>query len=56
MQKWEYVARHVHTGQLTEDKIEVALNALGTEGWELVSVIYSHECLETVYFFKRPKS
>jgi hypothetical protein len=43
--KWHYCVRR---GDLSED----ALNEIGAEGWELVSVDASGE--EPVFYFKRP--
>lgn len=43
--RWHY---YVRKGDLTQD----ALNEIGKEGWELVSVTAEHG--ETAYYFKRP--
>ncbi len=43
--KWHYYTRR---GDLSQD----ALNEIGKEGWELVSVTSEHN--EAVFYFKRP--
>lgn len=43
--KWHY---YVRKGEMTQD----ALNEVGKEGWELVSVMPDRG--ETVFYFKRP--
>jgi hypothetical protein len=43
--KWHY---YIRRGELTQD----ALNEIGKEGWELVSVVPERN--ESAYYFKRP--
>ena len=43
--KWHY---YVRRGELTQD----ALNEIGKEGWELVSVVTERS--ESAFYFKRP--
>ena len=49
MTKWEYSST-LTDGPATKD----VLNALGAEGWELVSVIQGAQTLQILYVFKRP--
>ncbi len=52
MQKWEY------TTIIIEKTIflEIELNAMGKNGWELVQVIPFKGLEEQLYIFKRPHS
>ncbi|GAA4212519.1 hypothetical protein [Microbispora amethystogenes] len=46
MTRWEYCTR----ARLSE----ADLNALGADGWELVSTVYNSDRMFTVLYFKRP--
>jgi len=50
MKKWEYDYKHVLAGSIIK---KTMLNELGSEGWELISVV----ALSTsnIYYFKREK-
>ncbi len=54
---WEY--RYVYFKTDTDDgRIESMLNDLGSEGWELVNVVYAGDPIRAKlhsYVFKRPK-
>lgn len=47
MPRWEYLRKSV-----ANDLTETELNFLGSEGWELVSVMESR--MRITYIFKRP--
>ena len=49
MQKWEYKIIYFAMGENLESQWESQLNAMGDDGWELVSNMNSR-CI-----FKRPK-
>lgn len=53
IQEWEYkvLAHDYHTGK----SIEPGLNALGAEGWELISLNIHPKTAEAMVTFKRPK-
>ncbi|MEO9256702.1 MAG: hypothetical protein ABI305_14290 [Tepidiformaceae bacterium] len=46
---WEY-ASTLSDGPASKD----TLNALGSEGWELVSVLQGTQTMQLLYVFKRP--
>jgi hypothetical protein len=49
--RWEY---KIDSPRITEDKLDANyLSALGSDGWELVSV--ERDGRSRTYFFKRPK-
>lgn len=45
--QWEY--------KVEFDQSVQELNALGADGWELVSAQHRHESTERYFYFKRPK-
>lgn len=54
LQAWEYLT--THGGTNSKDAV-ARLNAVGAEGWELVSVIPPHDPSgQTVLFLKRPRT
>ena len=52
--RWEYHVI-VDRGRMGVVKVE-DLDALGTEGWELLTIVPGARENETNYFFKRPKA
>jgi len=51
---WEYLTAH---GGTNSNDAQVRLNALGLEGWELVSVVPPHDPSgQTVLYLKRPRT
>ncbi|WP_058304126.1 DUF4177 domain-containing protein [Gorillibacterium timonense] len=64
MERWEYKTIQVKTsgfwgGKLDDNEFELHLNALGNEGWELVSVFDTNQAqgatMMVVAVFKRRK-
>ena len=62
IQKWEYKSL-IHNGTDDEVDIELDLNLLGNEGWELVDVVVTtyktnvnpkRELQMQIFYFKRP--
>jgi len=51
MNAWEYMSRRLDTGDLLE--VDKELNALGEDGWELVSVT-SLGIRHSIAYLKRP--
>ena len=52
IQKWEYKSYFDSWPHVEPLTFERALNSLGDDGWELVSVVLKG--IEVGYFFKRP--
>lgn len=64
MQQWEYKTLKILThgllgGQIREEDLEIELNELGEEGWEVVSCVNTNQSggtsLSVVVVMKRPK-
>lgn len=64
MQQWEYKTLKILThglfgGQISEEDLEIQLNELGEEGWEVVSCVNTNQSggtsLSVVVVMKRPK-
>ncbi len=51
MTTWEYCSM-LNEGPAKKD----ALDALGAEGWEMVSVLQGAQTMQLLYVFKRPKA
>ncbi len=51
MTTWEYCSM-LSDGPAKKD----ALDALGAEGWEMVSVLQGAQTMQLLYVFKRPKA
>jgi hypothetical protein len=49
--KWDYIVRHIHSGDL-----EPPLNELGADGWELVSCMLPSGSFYFICVLKRPVS